>query len=101
MEATVPPFPVHRDQADMVWIPWLDLSHGVGCPLPGGSARPPSDRGRLPDRPQRVTNREFAAFVEDTGYVTVAERAPDPAEFPGAPPENLVAMDTKAAGVTV
>ena len=29
-------------------------------------------------------------FVEDTGYVTVAERPLDPADFPGAPPENLV-----------
>jgi formylglycine-generating enzyme required for sulfatase activity len=36
-----------------------------------------------------VTNRQYAAFVEATGYVTVAERPLDPAEFPGAPPENL------------
>ena len=39
-----------------------------------------------------VTNAEFAAFVEATGYVTVAERPLDPAEYPGAPPENLVAL---------
>lgn len=37
-----------------------------------------------------VTNREFAAFVGDTGYVTVAEQQPDPADFPGAAPEILV-----------
>ena len=37
-----------------------------------------------------VTNRRFAAFVADTGYVTVGERPLDPADFPGAPPENLV-----------
>ena len=37
-----------------------------------------------------VTNARFAEFVEATGYVTVAERPLDPAEFPGAPPENLV-----------
>jgi formylglycine-generating enzyme len=37
-----------------------------------------------------VTNAEFAAFVEATGYLTVAERPLDPADFPGAPPENLV-----------
>jgi formylglycine-generating enzyme required for sulfatase activity len=36
-----------------------------------------------------VTNREFAAFVAATGYVTVAERPLDPADFPGAPAENL------------
>jgi formylglycine-generating enzyme required for sulfatase activity len=38
-----------------------------------------------------VTNREFAAFVRDTKYRTVAERPLDPADFPGAPAENLVA----------
>jgi formylglycine-generating enzyme len=38
----------------------------------------------------QVTNRQFAAFVEQTGYLTVAERPLDPADFPGAPPENLV-----------
>ena len=37
-----------------------------------------------------VTNAEFARFVRKTGYVTVAERVPDAADFPGAPPENLV-----------
>jgi sulfatase modifying factor 1 len=37
-----------------------------------------------------VTNRQFAQFVADTGHVTVAERPVDAAEFPGAPPENLV-----------
>jgi hypothetical protein len=37
-----------------------------------------------------VTNRQFAAFVDDTGYVTVAERPLDPLDFPGAPAENLV-----------
>ena len=31
-----------------------------------------------------VTNREFARFVDDTGYVTVAERELNPADFPGA-----------------
>jgi formylglycine-generating enzyme len=37
-----------------------------------------------------VTNRRFARFVAETGYVTVAERPLDPADFPGAPAENLV-----------
>ena len=32
-----------------------------------------------------------AAFVAATGYVTVAERAPRPEDFPGAPPDLLVA----------
>ncbi|WP_040493038.1 formylglycine-generating enzyme family protein [Ilumatobacter nonamiensis] len=38
-----------------------------------------------------VTNARFAEFVEATGYVTIAERPLDPADYPGAPPENLVA----------
>jgi formylglycine-generating enzyme required for sulfatase activity len=38
-----------------------------------------------------VTNDQFERFVKATGYVTVAERVPTAEEFPGAPPENLVA----------
>ncbi len=40
--------------------------------------------------PYAVTNREFAAFVADTGYLTVAEQPLDPADYPGTPAENLV-----------
>ena len=38
----------------------------------------------------QATNRRFTEFVDETAYVTVAERPLDPADFPGAPPENLV-----------
>lgn len=38
-----------------------------------------------------VTNAQFARFVKETGYVTVAERTPRAEDYPGAPPENLVA----------
>ena len=38
----------------------------------------------------QVTNEQFAAFVDATGYVTVAERPLDPADFPARPAENLV-----------
>lgn len=41
--------------------------------------------------PKEVTNEQFAKFVEATGYRTVAEMAPKAEDFPGAPPENLVA----------
>jgi formylglycine-generating enzyme required for sulfatase activity len=37
-----------------------------------------------------VTNAQFAEFAEATGYVTVAERPLDPADFPGVPAEELV-----------
>lgn len=33
-----------------------------------------------------VTNAEFARFVEQTGFVTEAERAPDPRDYPGMDP---------------
>lgn len=36
-----------------------------------------------------VSNRDFAAFVEDTGWVTVAEIAPYPRDYPGALPGML------------
>ena len=37
-----------------------------------------------------VTNAQFRRFVKDTGHVTVAEQAPNPADFPGADPADLV-----------
>ena len=37
-----------------------------------------------------VTNRQYAAFVDATDYVTVAERPLDPADFPGVDPALLV-----------
>jgi sulfatase modifying factor 1 len=37
-----------------------------------------------------VTNGQFAEFVGATDYVTIAERPLNPADFPGAPAENLV-----------
>jgi sulfatase modifying factor 1 len=34
-----------------------------------------------------VTNAEFAKFIADTGYATLAEIAPNPADYPGMPRE--------------
>ena len=36
-----------------------------------------------------VTNADFRAFAQATGYVTLAERPPDPALYPGADPKLL------------
>ena len=52
----------------------------------------PPHRVRVPafeldERP--VTNAEFAVFVAATGYLTVAERPLDPAEFPDLSPRDL------------
>jgi formylglycine-generating enzyme len=70
--------------------------------VPGGDFRMGSDRHYPEEAPVRpvavdgfwmdrhhVTNRQFAAFVGATGYRTVAERPLDPADYPGAPVENL------------
>jgi formylglycine-generating enzyme required for sulfatase activity len=75
----------------MVWIPggsfWMGTEH------PGmEDARPlhlVSVDGFWMDVVE-VTNDAFERFVRATGYRTVAENAPDPADFPGAPPEKLV-----------
>ena len=37
-----------------------------------------------------VTNAQFETFVADTGYVTTAERVPDPRRYPGADSAALV-----------
>ena len=71
--------------------------------IPGGTFRMGSDRHYPEEAPVHsvavdgfwmsrfeVTNDDFLRFVEETGYVTVAERPLDPADFPGAPSENLV-----------
>jgi len=37
-----------------------------------------------------VTNKDYQKFVKETGYVTIAERPLNPADYPGAKPELLV-----------
>ena len=36
-----------------------------------------------------VTNKEFRRFVDETGYVTLAEKPANPDDYPGAQPEML------------
>ena len=87
--------------AGMVWIPSGEFSMGGINPVgmnEGGSesmndARPVHRvhvKGFFMDASE-VTNKEFAAFVQATGYVTVAETKPTKEEFPTAPEEDLVA----------
>jgi formylglycine-generating enzyme required for sulfatase activity len=65
--------------------------------IPGGTFRMGSDK-HYPEeapvhrvsvdgfwmQPTTVTNRQFRAFVEATGHITFAEKAPDPKDYPGA-----------------
>ena len=70
--------------------------------LAGGEFRMGADDGYPEEAPVRlvavdpfwidiapVTNAEFARFVEQTGHVTLAERPPDPADYPGIRPELI------------
>lgn len=72
--------------------------------VPGGRTRMGSTRFYPEERPvvwaevadvrwqaHPVTNAAFAAFVEETGHVSVAERAVSAVDFPDADPEQLVA----------
>ena len=75
---------------DLVWIPPQTAVLGSDDFEPEeGPAREVHTDGFWIQRHQ-VTNAQYTEFVADTGYVTVAERPIDPADFPGAPAENLV-----------
>jgi sulfatase modifying factor 1 len=87
----------------MAWIPGGEFSMGAVDPL-GPDANVVGMQATEDSRPvhrvrvtgfwmdrTEATNRQFADFVKATGYVTVAERTPRAEDFPGAPPENLVA----------
>jgi len=71
--------------------------------IPGGSFLMGSETGADDEKPihevtirafkmdqTEVTNAMFAAFVKETGYITIAEQAPDPKKYPGVPKEKLV-----------
>ena len=82
------------------------MSPRAECPemaaIPGGTFRMGSDRHYPDEAPVHrvtvapfrmdrttVTNRQFRAFVQATGYVTEAEIPPDPLHYPGALPHML------------
>jgi formylglycine-generating enzyme len=85
----------------MLWIPGGEFSMGAAdSPSDGKVGMQATEDSRPVHRvyvdgfymdKTDVTNAQFAAFVSATKYVTVAERKPTAEEFPGAPPENLVA----------
>ena len=87
--STVPPGPAPDG---MIWIPggtfWMGCDD---CDMP--DAKPVhlvTVDGYWIDRTP-VTNNQFAQFAKATGYLTIAERAPDPKDYPGVDPKNLVA----------
>jgi formylglycine-generating enzyme required for sulfatase activity len=102
-EPTVPNATPHptKTPPGMAWIPGGEFSMGAQDP-PGMDDV--GMKATLDSRPVHrvyvdgffmdktdVTNAEFEKFVKATGYVTIAEQKPRAEDFPGAPPENLVA----------
>jgi len=79
---------------DMVWVPGGTFAMGSDQHYPEEApVHRVSVDGFWMDR-HTITNAEFARFVRRTGHVTVAERAADPADYPGARPELLVPAST-------
>jgi formylglycine-generating enzyme required for sulfatase activity len=71
--------------------------------IPGGTFQMGSEKFYPEERPLHkvtvdgfwmdrctVTNEQWEYFVDQTRYVTLAERAPNPEDYPGATPELLV-----------
>ncbi len=75
----------------MTWIPGGTLRDGIGGLLRGGAAGAPrSPSTASGSTPAPVTVTQFRRFVKQTGYVTLAERAPAAADYPDADPDLLV-----------
>lgn len=75
---------------DMVWVPGGTFMMGSNDHYPEEApAHEVAVNGFWMDQ-YTVTNAQFSRFVEDTNYVTSAERCPNPKDYPGAVPELLV-----------
>ena len=96
-----PATPPGKAPDGMVWIPGGTFSMGATDPttLQDGGEEPMNDArpvhrvyvdGFWMDKTE-VTNAEFRQFVKATGYVTVAEKKPNPEDFPGVEADKLVA----------
>lgn len=73
----------------MVWIPGQTAMVGSDDHYPEEAPAHQVTVDGFWIQPHQVTNAEFEQFVSATGHVTVAERPLNPADYPGAPPENL------------
>jgi len=75
---------------DMVWIEGGTFLMGSDKYYPEERpAHPVTVNGFWMDQ-FTVTNAQFSRFVEETNYVTMAERIPNADDYPGAKPELLV-----------
>ncbi len=80
----------HLETDDMLLVPGGDFLMGSEDFYPEERpVRPATVGAFLMDRTP-VTNAQFARFVAQTGHVTFAEIAPDPADYPGMDPALAV-----------
>lgn len=101
VENSLPPVtePPGETPPEMVWIPGAEFT--MGDEESNRADEKPAHRVTLDGfwmDATEVTNREYQAFTDATGYVTVAEKAPKREDFEGQvpdvsliPEENLVA----------
>ena len=74
---------------EMVWVSGGTFQMGSDHHYPEeGPTHPEKVQGFWIDR-FAVTNEQFARFVSETGYVTLAEIPPRAEDYPGAKPEML------------
>ena len=73
----------------MVWIPGSTFQMGSDEFPDSRPVHPVTVNGFWMDE-HEVTNAQFAGFVRQTGYVTVAERPLNPQDYPGVPSSELV-----------
>ncbi|GAB3557100.1 formylglycine-generating enzyme family protein [Spirosoma fluminis] len=73
----------------MVWIPGGTFPMGTDAFEDASPVHPVTLKGFWMDQ-HEVTNAQFAQFVAETGYVTVAERPLNPQDYPGVSPVQLV-----------
>ena len=86
----VPASSIGRETNGMVWIPSGTFIMGSDEGNPDEQPiRPVTINGFWMDKTE-VTNEQFQKFVDATGYLTIAERKPNPEDFPGADPALLV-----------
>jgi formylglycine-generating enzyme required for sulfatase activity len=83
------PWPAKAPEVPEVWVPGGEFLMGDDEFADAPPVHKVAVDGFWMDRTE-VTNEQFAWFVKQTGYRTVAERQPDQAEFPDADPERLV-----------
>lgn len=77
--------------AGMVWIPGGTFMMGSDHHYPEEAPTHPVRVDGFWMSTTPVTNRQFAEFVKETGYVTLAEKVPKAEDYPGALPEMLKA----------